>query len=241
MNAKYVQFGVLLLLCVFADQWTKQVASTRLATTHSWIDHPIVLTVDKASDRETVEQFLLDEFSQNDPAHVRDIVHRYVTKLDGTRLTANAKLKTGDQVKVEHRKIVVIGGYFDLEYTRNPGAAFGILADRDSPWRLPFFVVVSLFAIVAILLMLRGVDRRDQLAIWALSLIAGGAIGNFIDRLQHGWVIDFIVWKYGDQYRWPTFNIADAFITLGVSLLIVQMGRDWWRERNEPELSGEEA
>ena len=241
MKAKYLQFAVLLLLCVFADQWTKHVASSRLATTHSWIDHPITLTVDVGSDGETVEQFLLEEFSANRPAHVRDIVHRYVTKPDGTRLAASAKVATGDRIRVEHRKLVVIPGYFDFEYTRNPGAAFGILADRDSPWRLPFFVVISLVAIVVIMLMLRGIDHRDQLSIWALSLIAGGALGNFIDRVLNGWVIDFIVWKYSEEYRWPTFNVADAFISVGVSLLIAQIGRDWWRERNEPELSGEEG
>lgn len=241
MKVKYLQFGVLLLLCVFADQWTKHIASTRLATTSGWVDHPLVLTVGPEDDAKSVEQFLLNEFFANDAKEVRDIAHRYIAREDGTRLGVSAKVKAGDRIVVEHRKIMVIPGYFDFEYTRNPGAAFGILADRDSPWRLPFFVGVSFIAIILIVMMLRGVDRRDQLSIWALSLIAGGAIGNFIDRVLNGWVIDFIVWKYTNDHRWPTFNVADAFISLGVGLLVVQMGRDWWRERNDPELSGEEG
>lgn len=234
MNSKYVQFGVLLLLCVIVDQWTKQLASTHLATTYAWIDHPIVLRVDDEHDGATVEQLLGARFTHNNADEVRAIARRYTEASSGLRLTPSSVIAAGDEITVRHRKISVVPRYFDFEYTRNPGAAFGILADRDSPWRLPFFVVVSFIAIIVIVMMLRGVDRRDQLAIWALSLIAGGAVGNFIDRVTHGWVIDFVVWKYTDEFRWPTFNLADAFISVGVGLLIVQMGRDWWRERNEP-------
>ena len=76
-------------------------------------------------------------------------------------------------------------------------------------------------------------DRTDHLTIFALSFIAAGAIGNFIDRVAYGWVIDFIVWKATEEYRWPTFNIADACICVGVALLFIQMGRDTLRERAE--------
>jgi signal peptidase II len=127
----------------------------------------------------------------------------------------------------------VIPGYWEWEYTRNPGAAFGILSDADSPWRIPFFIGVSLLAVVVIMLMLRGVDRKEQLTIWALSLIAGGAIGNFVDRVLYGWVIDFVVWKASDQYRWPTFNVADAFISVGVGLLILEMIVDSTRKSDD--------
>lgn len=233
MNAKYLQFAFLLLLCVGLDQWTKQVASARLATTHSWIDHPIVVEVSADHDGQTVHDVLGAEFTRNDDAHVREIGRRYARTPDGGRLTPESVVSAGDAIHVTDRKVVVIPGYFDFEYTRNPGAAFGFLADGESPLRVPFFIVVSLIAIGVILVMLRGVSRTDQLAIFALSFIAGGAIGNFIDRVAYGWVIDFIVWKYSETARWPTFNIADAFISVGVALLVVQMGRDWQRERKE--------
>lgn len=233
MNAKYLQFGLLLLLCVFADQWSKRVASEGLATTHSWIDHRMVIEVAPGLDGKTVEQVLAAELVRNRPDEVREIARRYALSAAGTRLDPSQVLKAGDAITVTDRKVVVIPGYFDFEYTRNPGAAFGLLADNDSPLRIPFFLVVSLIAVGVITMMLRGIDRRDYLSIGALGLIAGGAIGNFIDRMLYGWVIDFIVWKV-DQIRWPTFNIADAFISVGVALLIVQMGRDWLVERNQP-------
>lgn len=231
MNSKYLQFGLLLLLCVLLDQWTKDVASRRLATTHAWIEHPLTVIVPAdAPAGTTVEQVLAAEFLRNDATEVREIARRYVYADDGTKLRPETEVAAGEELRVRYRKVAVVPGYFEFEYTRNPGAAFGILADKDSPWRMPFFVVVSLVAIGVILTMLRGVDPRDRLTIASLGLIAGGAIGNFIDRVSYGWVIDFIVWKY-DQYRWPTFNIADVCITVGVALLMLQMVRDSVAER----------
>ncbi len=221
--AKYVQFALIVLVCIVADQWTKQVASSRLAASHSDFDHPLVLTVSPDDEGETVLEFIGGEFEKNTESEVKGIVARYVENPDGKRLVPNHVLKSGDVVHVTYRKVIVVPGYFEFEYTRNPGAAFGILSKADSPLRKPFFVLVSLIAVVVIAMMLRGVTRKQQLTIWALSLIAGGAIGNLIDRVAYGWVIDFIVWKYTDEWRWPTFNIADAFISVGVALLVLDM------------------
>ena len=229
--AKYVQFALILVVCIALDQWTKQVASDRLATTHSWIEHPMRLLVPESANGNTLEEFLAAELAWSKPDAVREVAIRHTFDGDKRKLTTDSVVTTDMEIVIRRRDIVVIPEYFDFEYTRNPGAAFGVLSDTDSPWRMPFFIVISIVALGVILMMMRGVDRSDQLSIWALSLIAGGAVGNFIDRVLYGWVIDFIVWKYTDDYRWPTFNIADAFISVGVALLVIVMIRDWLRER----------
>src|SRR5690606_4963149 len=124
------------------------------------------------------------------------------------------------------REVVVIDGYFDFQYTRNPGAAFGTLADSDESFRKPFFILISIAAVVMILVLLRGVLFSQQILLWGLGLIAAGAIGNFIDRIRFGYVIDFIVWKYTDAHRWPTFNVADALLCVGVGLMVIEIIRD---------------
>jgi len=232
--AKYLQFGLILLACVVLDQWTKQIASSRLATTHYGFTHALEFEVAPELAGKTVEEVLAHEFGSNSAEEVGAIARRFVETPDGERLRANQVLQAGERLRVTYRKVTVVPDYFELEYTRNPGAAFGLLSRANSPWRIPFFIAVSVIAIVVILVMLRGVDRSQQLTIWALSLIAGGAIGNFVDRLLYGWVIDFIVWKYTDEYRWPTFNVADAFISTGVGLLVLDMILDGIRKRRAP-------
>ena len=108
-----------------------------------------------------------------------------------------------------HQSIPIIPGHFNLTYIRNPGAAFGILASSSSGFRMIFFVITSLFALgllATIFLRLQPDDWWGQLTI---SSIFGGAIGNLIDRLQFGEVIDFLDF-YINGYHWPAFNVADT-------------------------------
>lgn len=230
--AKYVQFGVIVVVCLFLDQWTKQIASDRLATTHPDFVHALEIPVGSEDAGKTVIEVLTEELPNNTPEELEDIARRYV-QMDGGKVRAETVLEEGQTLRVVYRRITMVPEYFEFEYTRNPGAAFGLLSRADSPWRIPFFIAVSIIAIGVIIAMLRGVDRSQQLTIWALSLIAGGAIGNFVDRLLYGWVIDFIVWKYTDEYRWPTFNVADAFISTGVALLVLDMILDGVRKRRD--------
>ena len=116
--------------------------------------------------------------------------------------------------------VTVIPGFFNLTYVRNKGAAFGILSGNHGIWRIVFFVVVTLVAVAAIFSMIRKTSER--LSLWAFSLIAGGAIGNLIDRIRFGEVVDFIEW-YARSYHWPTFNVADSAISVGVGLLVIEM------------------
>ena len=118
-----------------------------------------------------------------------------------------------------HESIPVIPNFFSITYIRNPGAAFGILASSSNGFRLLFFGFASLFALVllgTIFFRLRHDDWVGQLSI---AGIFGGAIGNLLDRVRFGEVIDFLDF-YIDAYHWPAFNVADAAISVGVCFLI---------------------
>ena len=111
-----------------------------------------------------------------------------------------------------------ITSFFNLVRAHNPGAAFSFLAGA-SGWQRWFFVGLGVAASLFIVWMLRG-HPDQRLFSFALSMILGGAIGNVIDRLLHGHVIDFIQLHYGG-WAFPSFNVADSAITLGAVLLIV--------------------
>lgn len=119
--------------------------------------------------------------------------------------------------------IDVIKGFFDLRYVENPGAAWGILADMPDDIRKPFFIIVSLIAIGFIIYFFIKIKKEEQKTLSvAISLILGGAFGNFYDRVTNRYVVDFIHWFYKD-YHWPIFNIADSAISVGVLLMIIHM------------------
>ncbi len=119
-----------------------------------------------------------------------------------------------------HESIPVIPGYFNLTYIRNPGAAFGIMGTTSSGFRLIFFFLTSLFAMGLLITIFLRLDSRDWWGQMTIASIFGGAIGNFIDRLQYGEVIDFLDF-YINGYHWPAFNVADSAISVGVCSLLV--------------------
>lgn len=118
--------------------------------------------------------------------------------------------------------ITVIEHYFDLIYVENKGAAWGLFSGISDSIRAPFFILISLLAIGFIFYFLRKVRKNQTVLILALSFVLGGAVGNFIDRLVYNSVIDFIDWHYY-QHHWPTFNVADIFISVGVGFLLIEM------------------
>lgn len=122
--------------------------------------------------------------------------------------------------------------FFWLDITRlhNPGAAFSLLADAGG-WQRWFFTGLALVVSVLLLVWLRSLDaRRDRILVLALALVLSGAIGNVIDRLEHGFVIDFIHLHWQQAY-FPAFNLADSSITVGAVLLIYDAFLDWRRNR----------
>ncbi|MBA2661734.1 MAG: signal peptidase II [Bradymonadaceae bacterium] len=233
---KYAQFLTILLVFVFVDQWSKMYASDWLASQRpGHFSHNIVLEIPPEAEGKPLQEFLAETFKANSPAEIERIAGNHTRNPDGSYVSPKTTLSAGETIEVTQREVVVIEGYFDFQYTRNPGAAFGLLSNSDSQFRRPFFVVVSLLAVIIILLLLRGVFLRQQILMWGLSLIAAGAVGNFIDRIRFGYVIDFILWKYTDAYRWPTFNVADALICVGVGLMLIEIIRDTIRSRGQVE------
>lgn len=116
--------------------------------------------------------------------------------------------------------VTVVPGFFNITHVRNKGAAFGILSGLPEFWRSAFFIVVTIVALVAIIALI--LKTNDRLPVYAFSLIAGGAMGNLIDRVRYGEVVDFIQWYVRSHY-WPSFNVADSAITIGVVLLAIEM------------------
>ena len=121
-----------------------------------------------------------------------------------------------------YHSIPIIDGLFNLTYIRNTGAAFGIFAGSAAAFRLPFLIIFSLVAIGFVVTMLRRLPDTQTGLITALSFIIGGAIGNLIDRIVHGEVIDFLDF-YWRSYHWPAFNVADSFITVGVLITVYHL------------------
>jgi signal peptidase II len=129
------------------------------------------------------------------------------------------------------QSIPIIPGLFNLSYVLNPGAAFGILASHSPSFRSPFFVGVSLLAIGLIIYYYhRYLPEPTRLPGAALGLILGGAVGNLIDRVRVGMVIDFLD-VYVSESHWPAFNVADAAISIGVCLMLLRMLREWRQDR----------
>ena len=114
----------------------------------------------------------------------------------------------------------------DMIFAQNPGGAFSMMRSLPEVVRRPFFLYVSAAATVFLVTMYMRVDRRHRALVWGLPLALGGAIGNLVDRVRYGWVIDFIhIWvrRPDREHHWPTFNVADIAIVVGVGLLSIDL------------------
>lgn len=114
----------------------------------------------------------------------------------------------------------IIPGFFNLVYVTNTGAAFSMLADVSSPWRHYFFLGVGTAAIIGLTAGSFIMRREHRWYVPAFACIAGGAVGNLIDRVRLGAVVDFLD-VYIGEHHWPAFNVADSAICVGAALFIV--------------------
>ena len=119
-----------------------------------------------------------------------------------------------------HQSLDLIEHYLTIVHIRNKGIAFGLLAEQGGGTRTIFLIITSLFAIAFIFYLLSSLKDRQTYATVTLALILGGAIGNLIDRMRWGEVVDFI-YVHWYQYYWPAFNCADSAISIGLVLLII--------------------
>lgn len=119
--------------------------------------------------------------------------------------------------------VTVIENFWDWRLSENPGSAFGMFGETTGS-RI-FLSIIGVVALGAIIWMLQKARDEHTRLIIALGLVAGGAVGNLIDRIAFGVVTDFIVWKY-HSHEWPTFNVADIALVVGVGLLFIDIGKD---------------
>ncbi|MCJ7772826.1 MAG: signal peptidase II [Desulfobacterales bacterium] len=119
--------------------------------------------------------------------------------------------------------ITVIPGFFNITHIQNPGGAFGFMANQGPGLRSILFLFVSAIAIGVIFFFYKTTPSKDKWLTTGLSLIFGGAIGNLIDRIRFGKVVDFLDFYIREDLHWPSFNIADSAITIGITIFIIQM------------------
>lgn len=123
-----------------------------------------------------------------------------------------------------NQTILIIDGFFNITYVRNTGVAFGILDPVSLPLKSTLLALLSLAAIAGVILYSWRTPASKTLLQVALNLILAGALGNLYDRINYGFVVDFIE-IYFRNYRWPSFNVADSAITIGVGLLALELFR----------------
>lgn len=122
------------------------------------------------------------------------------------------------------RPYTVFGPFWRMIYVENPGAAWSLFRDLSEKSRTALFTAISLAAVAFILGYYRRLKGEQLYQQIALAMVLSGAVGNFVDRLARRYVIDFIDW-YAGTYHWPTFNVADSLIVIGVALLVLQPGQ----------------
>ncbi|MGD8521861.1 MAG: signal peptidase II [Desulfobacterales bacterium] len=121
-----------------------------------------------------------------------------------------------------NQNITVIAGFFDIVHINNPGGAFGLLASLSPQWRTIIFLFISSLAVGLIFYFYIKTPQSHPWLAAGFALIFGGAIGNLIDRLRFGFVIDFLDF-YIAKYHWPAFNIADSAITVGLAIFVIHI------------------
>ena len=131
-----------------------------------------------------------------------------------TKIWARSELTLGRPSKV-------IDGFWDWELAENPGAAFSMFSDGTARWLL---AAIATVAIIAIGWMIARTQPQQRLQRLALGLVAGGALGNLIDRVGLGVVTDFVRWRW-HAHRWPIFNVADVALVVGAGLIIIDSFR----------------
>jgi len=130
-----------------------------------------------------------------------------------------------------HESIPVVDRLFSLTYIRNAGAAFGLFADHGNALRMAFFVTISVAAVLFLLTFFAKIPKEARLGRLSVAMVMGGALGNLIDRIRFGEVVDFLDFYVG-SYHWPAFNVADSCISVGVTLLIWYFIREEQRAKS---------
>jgi|LNFM01.1.fsa_nt_gb signal peptidase II len=124
--------------------------------------------------------------------------------------------------RVPQNEIVLSRNYLEMRYAENCGGAWGLLHGASEKVRRPFFFLITVLAILFIVHLYRSLEKDQRAMRIALPLVLGGAIGNLVDRLRLGYVVDFILMHWKDKFYWPTYNVADIAITVGIALMLYE-------------------
>ena len=119
------------------------------------------------------------------------------------------------------QSVEIIPGYLRLSYWQNSGVAFGLFDAVASVWKPYILAALAVVAVVVIVVYGEHMPPERKLLRASLAIIIGGILGNFVDRIVRGYVIDFIDFHIYDTFHWPTFNVADSAITIGIALLLI--------------------
>jgi signal peptidase II len=121
-----------------------------------------------------------------------------------------------------HESLTIVPGFLNLTHVRNTGAAFGILNRVDLPFKTPLLIGLAVVALVSIAIYAMSLPQQQRLARFGLALVLGGAVGNLIDRIRTGYVLDFVDVYWRDYHFWA-FNVADSAITVGVVMIVLDL------------------
>jgi len=144
-----------------------------------------------------------------------------------------------------HQTIHVLGNFFTITYIRNSGIAFGLFDDNPSPLKIPLLIIISLIALGVILYIFLTLPRDTKFSGFSMGMVFGGAIGNMIDRIASGEVVDFFDVDFPDiiipflsirMTRFPTFNIADSCVLIGIVILLLIIISHGGKTESEKEL-----
>jgi signal peptidase II len=146
--------------------------------------------------------------------------------------------------------VAVIDSFWHWRLSMNPGSAFGLFSGQGQVGRV-LLSLVGIGAVIGMMWMLKKARADQKVLHWALALVAGGAVGNLIDRVYYGVVTDFILWHWGTTpaknnpnhfaTEWPVFNIADVVLVVGVGLMFIDIQKEGKREKEKKKRRAEKA
>ena len=116
----------------------------------------------------------------------------------------------------------VIDGFFKIHYVQNEGIAFGLFHTSESPWKEIILSVLAIIAVIVVIYYIWNTPVNQSQLLISLGLLLGGILGNFLERIVHHHVTDFIEVYWQDRFHWPTFNVADTAITCGVLFILYE-------------------
>ena len=173
---------------------------------------------------ESLEDYLRHALPYLGDSKFANVVPEWVFPVIHTPIPIEAEVREGEMYLLLHRNVSLIDGFLQLRYTENPGAAWGLLSEQSADFRRGFFLSVSIIAFLVLGVLFFRAGPAQHISAVGFAWILAGAIGNFIDRVRFEYVIDFIDMYTGDLH-WPTYNIADVEISIGVILLLVEAFR----------------